>query len=95
MAPDKQLVLWIAGAAGVLLLYSAYKEKSPLAVIQDYTSSDAAIKPSTTATAGHSTSSVATTDLATGLVYDVNGVAVGSVPTAYAGSPGTYIPSGG
>lgn len=99
MDKNEGIVLWIAGGAGVILIYSAFKNKSVTSVFTDYTTGGSA---KTTAAGGsaedHDTGNPAASPTAggqfsnNGYVYDANGSVVGSIPDAYSGSPGTYRP---
>jgi hypothetical protein len=88
------------GGAGVLFLYSAYKAKSPQAVLMAHLNggSGSGIAPASAIT-------VQKTNVATQADYSIvpdlsgtknvyqNGVMVGSVPPAYNTNSGLYIPT--
>lgn len=89
------IVLWVAGFAGVLLIYSAYKGQHPLEVIN----SGIAPIPSGAASPVGDSSVTTQTDSASpltasgGFVYDANGNVVSDVPSIYAKNPASYVPS--
>lgn len=101
MDRSRGIILWVAGFAGVLLIYSAYKDKHPLTVLNSGISG--ATVPSGAASAQPSSSSSATApDTATatplttgsdGYVYDANGNVVSQIPSVYAGNSQSYVPS--
>jgi hypothetical protein len=45
MDTSKSLVVWIAGFAGVMLMYSAYKGKAPVALLSSTVGNAAAANP--------------------------------------------------
>jgi len=99
---DKAIILWIAGFAGVVLLYSAYKGRTPITTITGSLSandssagaggssgSSGGVATGGTALASPSTALTANPD---GYVYDGNGNVVGDIPPAYSANPASYIP---
>lgn len=96
MDKNRMLLLWIAAGAGVILLYSAYKGKSPTSLVSNYadgTTPVADLGTNSTAlptTPGDKVSASFSGD--TGFTTDVNGFTV-DVPSAYSDSPSTFIPS--
>lgn len=96
---SKNLILWVSGFAGVLLIYSAYKGKHPLAVVQS--SLDAANAAPVKASKGAATAPSGPTPTdhgpnsayAVSYVYDANGNMIGGVPDVYSANPASYIPT--
>ena len=90
MDNSKGILVWVAGFAGVLLLYGAYKDKNPLAMVTAYTAPPPVAAPTTA-----SSSATTTVDTVSGgYTYDRNGNVTGTVPPQYANSAPTYIPPG-
>ena len=102
------LILWTLGGAGVLLLYSAYANKSPRTVLASTLGTPApaatgAAPSSAPAPAGagafsggvSGSFSTGTDSSGTNYLFDADGNMAGVVPAPYQGSAATYIPPGG
>lgn len=105
MDTPKALIMWVGGAAGIMLIYSAIKAESPLTELRKWfgadsttpvldsvdtsTSADVQNEPVTT----ELTSYTVGTESGTSYVYDADGNPVSVVPSVYQSSPSTYIPS--
>lgn len=100
------LILWTLGGAGVLLLYSAYANKSPRTVLASTLGTAPAAAPSPAAgvapvpgdfsggVSGSFTTGPADSS-GTSYFFDADGNMAGVVPAPYQGSAATYIPPGG
>lgn len=79
------LTLWVLGGTGVLFLYSAVKNKSPLTVLRDHLGvgapAPAGAPPRDTADGGRVPS------------VGPSALSSGQIPPAYRTRGGTYIPS--
>lgn len=91
IAVDKNrlLLLWVAAGAGMILLYSAYKGKSPLSVVEHYSDEK---KPVTDLGPSISVPDLPGQTTVSQFTTDSNGFTV-DIPPAYQGTPGTFIPS--
>lgn len=95
------LILWVLGGTGVLLMYSAYKNRKPQEVLAAHLAGTSGGSPGdgTAATApGTSTTTVHPVDYSTGTgaggldyLYDAHGGVAGVVPAPYQGHSKTYI----
>ncbi|MHB1357044.1 MAG: hypothetical protein ACYCZF_13835 [Anaerolineae bacterium] len=100
---QKTLILWLAGGAGVVLLYSAYKNKNVVTTLADTLSNPSgvfapgvAVQPSA---ATGNTSGItynepvpALPDAGKKYVFDKNGFMV-QVPDAYQNNTAAFIPA--
>lgn len=100
----KSIVLWIAGFAGVVLIYSAYKDEHPTDIITGALGGTPTGAPKLSTVpapvgggagppmvaASYDVPLIAGND---GYTYDANGNMVGTIPAVYSHSPATYIPS--
>ena len=88
------IILWIAAGAGVILLYSAYKGKSPTSVLGHYASEKK--DNGTVPNLGTNVPSIPTDPggpaISASFTTDSNGLTV-DLPSAYQSSPSTFIPS--
>lgn len=90
---NKEILLWVAGFAGVLLLVAAYKNKSVISILGQFGGTGTG--KATAAGDGVTVIAPASGGQYPGLVgstFDANGLAT-DVPDAYSFSPGTYVPS--
>lgn len=100
------MVLWVLAGAGVTLIYSAIKHKSPLSVLTNHLAAPSNSSPSSSSDAGTTAPtgtvapasegkpySVGKAPDGTMYVYDGNGSPISVLPANYASSPSTYIPS--
>lgn len=99
MDRSRGIILWVAGFSGVLLIYSAYKNRHPLEVISSTigataSSGAASVQPDSTASVTTQTASdTLLTASSDGYVYDANGNVVGDIPNVYSKNPQSYVPS--
>lgn len=94
------LILWTLGGAGVLLLYSAYANKSPRTVLASTLGTAPAADAPSSSAAGTGAPAVnpalhERVESGTAYLYDADGNMAGVVPAPYQGSAATYIPPGG
>ena len=77
------IVLWLLGAAGTLLIYSAIKGHTPAATLKGYF---------TNTTPANTTSTHTSSNLNYMPTLNSNGVDIRSLPPAYQSSPNNNIP---
>ena len=81
------IVLWLLGAAGTILIYSAIKGHTPAATLKGYF---------TNTTPANTTSTYTSTHASLNLSYmpklNSNGVDIRSLPPAYQSAPNNNIP---
>lgn len=87
MDRSKGILLWVAGFAGVLLLYAAYKDKSPLSILTNYAGNvDGGQTDSVTRAA-----TVAAVPITPNVQYQYTDAGTVDIPSTYAQSPETFI----
>lgn len=93
MDKNRAMLLWFAGAAGIVLLYAAYKGKSPSSIVSTYSDAKPAT-PSSGNPPGNATISPIGTPgtVVPQFTTDANGNMV-DIPAAYQSEPQFYIPS--
>lgn len=97
------LILWTLGGAGVLLLYAAYANKSPRAVLASTLGTPAAAAPSPAAagtspgdtSAGSGATGTGRDSSGTAYLFDADGNMAGVIPAPYQSTPHLYIPPPG
>lgn len=107
MDSTEGMILWVLGGAGITLMYSAFKHRSPLSVLTSHVSptptksasgSDTGAAVSPTVPVSYSSTGApysVHTDAGTQYVYDGNGNPTTVLPADYGATPATYIPPAG
>lgn len=108
MDANDGMILWVLGGAGTVLLYAAYKGTSPLAVLTDHIKGASSPAQTAVPQPGSSAGLDATSpaydasgvpysihqdSTGTQYVYNGDGSPIGTLPSTYGHTPGTYIPS--
>lgn len=93
------VILWVLGAAGVLFIYSAYKNQTPQTTLGHYFSPASVVQPivSTTKTsfvtpANSGGYQVHADPNGVNYLYDSSGSQLGKIPSTYQNSPNSFIP---
>lgn len=94
MDKNRMLLLWVAGGAGVILLYSAVKGKSPTNILETYSGKASpvpAAAPTDSTPMAPGAGTIVGGPIASSFVTDANGLSV-DVPPVYASNPDLFIP---
>jgi len=89
---QKGLLLWVGAAAGIILLYSAYKDENPLTVLNRYNGSGSDTGNKVGSAAFETPVMPALPAMPKMPAFDSNGLPV-DAPSVYHESPATYIPA--